>query len=179
LSITIQHTKEQLCNAHLTAIACRAGVNLHLHTGVNDYGVDGTFRSVTIDESSNGSRRRETGFGIDFQAKSSVKWMLRGANIIFDLESNAYNDLVLRSQAASTFIVILLCLPRVQAAWHEANHDEAIMRNACYWLSLQGQPTLNSARIRVQFPLMNLLTAESLAEMLAADQAAREALFNE
>jgi hypothetical protein len=166
LSITIQHTKEQLCNAHLTAIACRAGVNLHLHTGVNDYGVDG-------------SRRRETGFGIDFQAKSSVKWMLRGANIIFDLESNAYNDLVLRSQAASTFIVILLCLPRVQAAWHEANHDEAIMRNACYWLSLQGQPTLNSARIRVQFPLMNLLTAETLAEMLAADQAAREALFNE
>jgi len=179
LSITIQHTKEQLCFAHLTAIAAGAGVNLHIHGGANDYGVDGTFRSVTVDQDANGSRRRETGFGIDFQAKASISWLLRGNDILYDLERKAYNDLVRRSQAAATFIVILLCLPRSPGEWHEATPEQAIMRNACYWLSLQGAPTGNSARIRVRFPLANLLTTDNLSAILAQDQAVREAMFDE
>jgi len=179
LSITIQHTKEQLCFAHLIAIAATAGVNLHLHGGANDYGVDGTFRSVTTDSTSNGQRRRETGFGIDFQAKASVDWFVRDTDIVYDLEPKAYNDLVLRSQAASTFIVVLLCLPALQTEWHEVTHVEAAMRKACYWVSLRGQPTQNSSSIRVHFPIANLLTANSLATMLTTDQADREALFDE
>jgi hypothetical protein len=179
LSITIQHTKEQLCFAHLTAIAARAGVNLHFLGGANDYGVDGTFRSVTVDRDASGSRRRETGFGIDFQAKASISWLLRGNEILYDLERKAYNDLVRRSQAAATFIVILLCLPRTSGEWHEATPEQATMRNACYWLSLQGAPTENTARIRVRFPLTNLLTADSLSAILAQDQAVREAMFDE
>jgi hypothetical protein len=179
LSITIQHVKEQLCFAHLTAIAARAGVNLHLHGGANDYGVDGTFRSVTIDAGANGVRRRETGFGIDFQAKASISWLLRGEEIIYDLERKAHSDLVRRGKAAAKFIVVLLCLPRDPVRWHESNHDEAIMRNACYWIVLEGEPTSNSARVRIRFPLKNILTAASLEAMLAADQAAREAMFDE
>lgn len=179
MSITIQHTKEQLCFAHLIAIAARAGVNLYIHGGANDYGVDGTFRSITVDQDANGTRRWETGFGIDFQAKASISWLLRDNEILYDLERKTYNDLVRRSQAAATFIVILLCLPRNRVEWHEATPQQAIMRNACYWLSLQGAPTVNSARIRVRFPLINLLTADSLSAMLAQDQADREAMFDE
>lgn len=179
MSITIQHTKEQLSFAHLTAIAARAGVNLHIHGGANDYGVDGTFRSVIVDSDLSGVRRRETGFGIDFQAKASVSWLLRNDEIVYDLERKAYNDLVRRSDAASTFIVVLLCLPRSQGPWHEVDHDQTLMRHACYWLSLKGQPTANSARVRVRFPLTNLLTADSLEAMLSADQASREAMFDE
>lgn len=179
MSITIQHTKEQLCFAHLTAIAARAGINLHIHGGANDYGVDGTFRSITIDQGTNGLRRRETGFGIDFQAKASISWLIRGNEVVYDLERKAYNDLVQRSHAAATFIVILLCLPRNSVEWHEAGPEQTVMRNACFWLSLQGIPTGNSAKIRVRFPLTNLLTADSLSAMLAQDQAAREAMFDE
>ena len=172
MSITAQHTKEQLCNAHLTAIAARAGVNLHLGEGC-DYGVDGQFRSVEID----GTRRRENGFGIDFQAKASVCWMIVGSHVVFDLEAKTYNDLVSRSAAATTFIVVLLCLPRMTPAWHEVGHDETVLRNACYWLSIAGCPTTNQHKKRVRFPLENLLTAASLQQIIAEDRAAREAIY--
>jgi hypothetical protein len=172
VSITAQHIKEQLCNAHLTAIAARAGVNLHLGEGC-DYGVDGQFRSVEID----GARRRESGFGIDFQAKASICWMIVGDEIVFDLEAKTYNDLVSRSAAATTFIVVLLCLPRTITEWHHVEHAETVLRNACYWLSISGCQTTNGRKKRVRFPLANLLTASSLQEMIADDRLAREAFY--
>jgi Domain of unknown function (DUF4365) len=172
VSITAQHTKEQLCNAHLTAIAARAGVNLHLGEGC-DYGVDGQFRSVEID----GTRRREDGFGIDFQAKASVCWMIVGSHVVFDLEAKTYNDLVSRSAAATAFVVVLLCLPRTTPAWHEVGHDETVLRNACYWLSIAGCQTTNEYKKRVRFPLANLLTAASLQQIIADNRAAREAIY--
>lgn len=172
MSITAQHAKEQLCNAHLTAIAARAGVNLHLGEGC-DYGVDGQFRSVEID----GTRRREDGFGLDFQAKASVCWMIVESHVVFDLEAKTYNDLVSRSAAATAFIVILLCLPRTAPDWHEVGHDETVLRNACYWLSIAGCQTTNEHKKRVRFPLANLLTAASLQQIIADDRAAREAIY--
>lgn len=172
MSITAQHTKEQLCNAHLTAIAARAGVNLHLGEGC-DYGVDGQFRSVEID----GTRRRENGFGIDFQAKASVCWMVAGSDIVFDLEAKTYNDLVSRSAAATTFIVVLLCLPRSSPSWHEVSHDETKLKNACYWLSIAGCKTTNAHKKRVRFPMANLLTDASLLQIIADDRTAREAMY--
>ena len=89
MSITIQHTKEQLSLAYITAIAGLAGVNLGQRS-VNDYGVDGYFRSVAINPFE--QRRAETGFSVDFQAKASLAWQRRGANIIYDIERKAYND---------------------------------------------------------------------------------------
>ena len=172
MSITAQHTKEQLCNAHLTAIAARAGVNLHLGEGC-DYGVDGQFRSVEID----GTRRRENGFGVDFQAKASVCWMIDGSHVVFDLEAKTYNDLVSRSAAATRFIVVLLCLPRTIPEWHEVGHNETVLRNGCYWLSIAGCQTTNQHKKRVRFPLANLLTAVSLQQIIADDRAAREAIY--
>ena len=172
MSITAQHIKEQLCNAHLTAIAARAGVNLHLNGG-SDYGVDGQFRSIEID----GSRRRENGFGIDFQAKASICWMLDGSDIVFDLEAKTYNDLVSRSAAATTFIVVLLCLPRVNDGWHEVGQESTILKKACYWLSLHGAQTSNTQKKRVRFPLSNILTATSLQQLISDDRAAKEAMY--
>ena len=172
LSITAQHTKEQLCNAHLTAIAARAGVNLHLGEGC-DYGVDGQFRSVEVD----GHRRRENGFGIDFQAKASICWLLEGPDIVFDLEAKTYNDLVSRSSAATGFIVVLLCLPRLSCNWHEVDHSSTVLRNGCYWLSITGSQTTNTQKKRVRFPLTNLLTPTTLNDLIAADRAVREAMY--
>ena len=177
VSITIQHIQEQLCNAHLTALAATAGINLCLGTTANDYGVDGSFRSVTIDQRAGGQRRRETGFGIDFQAKASIAWTLDGSEIVYDLESNAYNDLVKRSDAAATFILVLLCLPRSSDDWHQVLPEQTIFKNACYWLRLDGHTTDNTATKRIRFPLENRLTPESLATLLAEDQAQREAMF--
>ena len=92
-------------------------------------------------------------------------------------EAKTYNDLVSRSAAATTFIVVLLCLPRTSPAWHEVSHDETRLKNACYWLSIAGCQTTNEHKKRVRFPVANLLTAASLQQLMADDCAAREAMY--
>jgi len=106
VSITIQHIKENLCAAHIYALAGMAGVALGLRH-VNDYGVDGQFDPVVI----RGSRRVISGIPLPFQAKSTVDWQIKDGHVIYDLESKTYNDIVSRTDAEATLLLVLLCLP--------------------------------------------------------------------
>jgi len=173
LSITIQHTKEQLSLAYITAIAGLAGLNLGQRS-VNDYGVDGYFRSVFIDTRER--RRAETGFSIDFQAKASIAWRRRGSDIEYNIERKAYNDMVRRSRSASPLIVILLCLPRV--GWYEISEEQLILKHACYWWRLTGGTPISTDRKRILIPSNNLLTPGVLAQMVADEQTAKEAMYD-
>jgi len=106
VSITIQHTKECLCIAHITALGGSAGLNFSARP-LFDYGVDGDFRLVQIRD----GRRAETGFSLAYQAKSTVCWLEKDGHIIYDLEAKTYNDMVSRTSEESTLLLILLCLP--------------------------------------------------------------------
>jgi Domain of unknown function (DUF4365) len=127
LPITEQHTEESLCFAHIYALAGIAGVNYTANR--YDYGVDGRFTLVT----NRGSRRVNTGFDLDYQAKATVNWELVDGNILYDLEAKTYNDFVSRTPAEATMILILLCLPKERNAWHGTSCDETILRHCCYW----------------------------------------------
>lgn len=173
MSITIQHTKEQLSLAYITAIAGLAGVNLGQRS-VNDYGVDGYFRSVAIDPIER--RRAETDFSVDFQAKASIAWQRRGANIIYDVERKAYNDMVRRSRAAAPLIVVLLCLPK--EGWHEISEEQLILKHACYWWRLTDGSPITGTKKRISIPTNNILTPEVLVRLIAEEEATKEAMYD-
>jgi len=174
LSITIQHTKEQLSLAYITAIAGLAGINLGQRP-VNDYGVDGYFRAVSIVREGNLNRRAENGFSIDFQAKASIGWKRQGNNISYYIERKAYNDMVRRSRAAAPLIVLLLCLPR--SDWHDITEEQLLLRHACYWWRLGGGTPITTDRTRILIPCTNLLTPTALAQMMANEQMEKEAMY--
>ena len=67
MPITEQHTEESLCLAHIYALAGVAGVNYGIRKGY-DYGVDGQFNEVIT----RGTRRVDSGFPLDFQAKATI-----------------------------------------------------------------------------------------------------------
>jgi hypothetical protein len=115
LPITVQHTKETLCLAHIYAAAGMAGVNVS--QTVHDYGVDGYFVHVV----QRGGRRAASGFSLDYQAKATVDWELKGESIVYDLEAKTYNDIVSRTKSETTLILLLLCLPKSPSDWHEAS----------------------------------------------------------
>jgi hypothetical protein len=173
LSITIQHTQEILCLAHIHAVAGMAGVNLELGR-VHDYGVDGSFKPVTI----RGNRRVESGFAIDFQAKSTYDWELADGCIVYDFEVKNYNDIVSRSEAETKLILILLCLPPEQDEWHDASIVTTIMRHCCYWTELTGELTDNVGTKRVFIPQSKILTAQSLSDLLAQERMRRRSFFS-
>ena len=170
MAITVEHTKENLCAAHIYALAAMAGTGL-TSPEVHDYGVDGTFQDVLI----RGKRRFSSGFPLQYQAKASVNWELKDDNIVYDLESKSFNDIVTRGPAQTTMILILLCLPRDQPDWHLVTDKNTILRNCCYW----GIPTGNAvpnekSKKRIWLPTKQLLTPQSLRELLEAERARRE-----
>jgi hypothetical protein len=173
LTITIQHTQETLCRAHVYALAGSAGVNLEIKREF-DYGVDGTFNPVII----RGNRRVESGFPLDFQAKATVNWELQNGVIVYDLETKNYNDIVSRGPAQTTMILILLCLPRARETWHEIEAQSTTLRHCCYWTFLSGEVTSNEYTKRIEIPASQFLTPEKLNALLAAERIRRQTQYS-
>lgn len=169
MSITIQHTQEKLCFAHIYALAGVAGVN-HT-TNAHDYGVDGQFTEVKLRP--NGGKTN-SGYPLDFQAKASIDWELKGDRIVYDLEAKTYDDMVTRETSETTLLLILLCLPKSQAEWHMMTDDATTLRRCCYWhIEPPGPPCGNSSTKRVYIPTNQLLTPDTLRQLLAAERQRR------
>jgi hypothetical protein len=171
MGITIQHTEECLCAAHIAALAGMAGAALGVHH-FHDYGVDGQFDPVI----ERGTRRVISGFPLPFQAKATINWQLRNGHIVYSLETKTYNDIVLRSEAEATLLLVLLCLPKGIMDWHSATAEQTVLRNCCYWHILRGDPVRNeNSTKRIAIPEEQLLTPDSLNHLLAYERARREA----
>jgi len=156
--------------AHIYALAGMAGVD-HGLRHVHDYGVDGHFEQVII----YGNKRIMSGYPVAFQAKASTNWKLEEGYIVYDLDVKNFNDIVTRPPSAMTMILVLLCMPKEQENWHVATSDATILRNCCYWMTLTGEPSGNSSTMRIRIPIENLLTPNSLKELLSLEKERREA----
>ena len=162
--LTIPHCKESLSRAYVTAVVGRSRNNL-IWGREYDYGVDGSVRSLE----KRGDRIRETGLGFDFQSKSTIAWEAEGSEIIYDLEANAYNDLVERAgTGALPFLLILLCLSKDDVTWLSVSGDRLVLQKCAYWCQLDGALTDNSATKRIRIPAGNIFTPDSVAAILHA-----------
>jgi hypothetical protein len=142
LSITIQHTQESLCLAHIYALAGMAGAN-YIIRSIYDYGVNGQFVPVT----SRNGRRVSTGHPLDFQAKSSINWQLSEGNVIYDLEAKTYDDIVTRDVSERTLLLILLCLPRSPEEWCPAPIEWSMQNVSAVW-----QLAADLSRLDLDYP---------------------------
>ena len=165
MSITVQHIQENLCRAHISALAGMAGVN-HRAEHAHDYGIDGQFAPV-VDRD---GRLVTSGYPLDFQAKATINWDLVNGGIVYDLAVNAYNDMVTREPSETTLMLILLCLPKSQAEWHEVTNLATTIRHCCYWHIPNGPPSTNVATKRIFIPAANVLTPDVLKALLAVER---------
>jgi hypothetical protein len=154
--------------SHIYALAGMAGLNYKVDKF--DYGVDGQFTPVTV----RNNRRVNSGFSLDFQAKATINWEWRNSFIVYDLEAKTYNDIVSRTPAETTLILILLCLPKNETDWHLADEEATTLRHCCYWHSFTGDITSNEQTKRIYIPVENRLTPEVLKELLAKERARRQ-----
>lgn len=157
-----QQIEELLSCAHVQAIASRAGVSISFPD--RDFGIDGTFRQLTI----RGSRRFPSGYALDFQLKVSTRYHLELDDVVYDLEVKTYNDLINRSLGnyAIPCILILKVLPPDSAKWLEVTEEGLLLRGGCYWTYLKGSPSPNKETVRIRIPKRQQLTTDALLELL-------------
>lgn len=167
--LTIPHCKESLSRAYLTAVVGRSRNNLSLNSEEYDYGVDGTVRKITC-RTGAPNRYHQSGFGFDFQSKSTTKWQKDKNEIVYDLEASAYNDLVARSkeQRGIPLFLVLLCLEDDDTKWLTIDENQLILRRCAYWFQINGDFTSNTTSKRIRIPDKNLLDPQSINTLLNA-----------
>jgi hypothetical protein len=147
------------------AISGNAGINL-TESGVHDYGVDLTLRPVVLWE----GKRIQSGTALDVQLKATTDWTHEGADVVYDLEARAFNSVLLRGVDDIPKVVAVLCLPKARETWVSVTESEIVLRHCCYWYIPEGEPTDNQHTVRVKIPRANLLTTESLADLVRSVQ---------
>jgi hypothetical protein len=160
--LPIQYVEELLSLAHVQAIAGRAGVSLFCPD--RDFGVDGTFRRLTVLE----NRRFPSGFALDFQLKASTQCQFEANSIVYDLEVKTYNDLINRRLGGDAIpcILILKILPTDSSKWLDISETGLFLQGGCYWDYLQGTPSSNQKTVRIRIPKTQLFTPDILLQML-------------
>lgn len=149
--ISPQHTEELLSRAFITAIAAKGGFNATV-TGYDlDYGTDGIIKRVNV----YGSKREDSGMGIEFQAKATKNWRINEAKTVvsYDMPVEAYNRLIRRfTDGGIPIYLILLCLPENADDWVEISHESLVLKHCCYWQRITGSASPNGNSQVVHIP---------------------------
>jgi hypothetical protein len=154
------HTKERISVVYAMAIAARAGVSFN-PKGIPEYGTDAYFAHVNMLKDGSFS---DTGYILNCQLKSTTDYSINNGEVIYDIESEAYNKLV-TWEGTTPIILVLLCLPKEIKEWMEFDESQLILRKCCYWMIVTGEPTTNSSSIRIRIPRGQCFTPEALLEL--------------
>lgn len=164
-SIPSQFKEEYMMQAFIQAIASHAGLSVEFRK--KDFGIDGSFHKVVHF----GSRYIETGMPLDFQLKATKNWIDEGNKVAYDMQAVSYNDFIYRhAEACTPLRLILLCLPENEALWLQTSTEYLQLRHCCFYHSINGDITENIGSIRIRIPKENLVTPDSLNNLVNSVQ---------
>ena len=153
--------KEDLSISYLRAVAAKAQIEFELR------------RRDVFSKDVNLSKRITLG-DLDFVSELNIQ--LKSTNsksqyseskeeITYALNAKNYNDLC--KNTTTPIILCLLILPEDKEEWVTQTTEELIMKRCMYWLSLKGYvPTANQSTCSVKIPKTNIVSADSLNEIL-------------
>ncbi|APF32851.1 DUF4365 domain-containing protein [Microbacterium paludicola] len=145
--------KERFSRAWLIAAAAAANFTYAI-VADDEHGVD-----MTVHDS----------FGtLDFQLKATSVPDLADGCLLHDLDVRTY-DLLRSTNRSSYGVLALIVVGEDTATWHSMDDHGTSLTRSAYYLPLFGMPpTTNTATIRLKVPLSNLLTADALKSLMAA-----------
>jgi hypothetical protein len=160
--MTNEHRMEQLSRAYVQAVAAVAGCTSARPE--TDYGYDQTLRRVW----QSGDEWIPVGRNLDLQLKSTTAAALTDNEVVYDLDTRAYNILRRSTRRAPAYLVLLV-LPPDQAEWLSHSEDRLELRRCAYWLSLRGLAAVpNTSSVRIRIPRQNQFTPDALARIMDA-----------
>jgi len=166
-----EHRSEDFSMAYIQAIAASAGANLWPPVR-HDYGIDLVFTKINSYQtlsSKRGTRYTDTGsIFLPCQVKSSKNWEPRIDKIAYDLDAQAFDDLVLSDNC----FLILMCLPQTIPEWLHQNEQRLQLHHCCYYWepSEKDVMTPNHNTKTILIPRGQIFTPEVLIELLNARQ---------
>lgn len=162
------HIQEEISRAYIKAVCNHAGYVLCLPE--RDYGLDVNVKGVNMKPNGNKFNYRFTGINVDIQLKSTINYQEDGTNIIYDLDSQAFTDLIEPQVIGTKRILVLLLLPEEKSEWISQGTEALALKKCAYWISLEGLPNdlINSSTNRIKIPKRNIFSGEALDKIMQA-----------
>lgn len=143
--------------SYVSAVVARSGFSPSAVS--HDFGTDLSVRKIGIF----GKRRIDMGSVLDLQLKASIDWSTTPDHLVFDLEADAYNRLILRNNNSTTpCALVVCCLPREERTWLEVCEDELKIKKCCYYYFISGMETKRKRSQRIHIPREQVLTPEAI-----------------
>ncbi|OPY49353.1 MAG: hypothetical protein A4E49_03176 [Methanosaeta sp. PtaU1.Bin112] len=166
MSLTREHTQEDLSVAYISAVAAKAGFDC-VPFGKHDYGVDLQIIPIEVGED---NRRYPDGIPLLIQAKASQNFHIDENNILYDLKTRNYNILV-KERKGYPYILVLYCMPANENNWLKVEDDSTILKHNGYWKSLLGEPESgNTQSVRIAIPREQKFTESALKSIMVKIQ---------
>lgn len=162
---TKQIRMEDMSVAYLTALCAANGYNIYTSNHDNE-GVDRTISCK--DFPAEGCLIKSARIDIQLKSSSSpdIIWRNDDGSLSYRLEVKNYESLRDVNRAIPLILVVLY-MHNDENLWIEHNIDFLKITRCAYWISLRGwKPTKLRERISITIPAENLLTKESLKEIM-------------
>ncbi len=159
--LSVPDEEELLSRAYAHAVASRAGYV----TAFYEIDRDG----IDLRIQAGGAMRP----ALELQLKATVNLADAGdGNVRFPLPRRNYD--LLRIEAQTPRLLVVLDLPREQEQWLTVTADELVMRRQAYWLSLKGYAeTDNETSVTVRIPKENCFDVASLRALMEKSRTGR------
>lgn len=152
--------KEEFSYGYLKMIGAKSGLAIENHNrSIDNQGID--ISIVYAGEIRNVDTPR-----IDAQVKCTSQDIEKEDYINFSLDIKTYEKL--RSESVYVPIILIVVLvPTDLDEWIDIDNDRTISKKCAYWISLTGFPkSENKESITVKIPKKNLITPESLSNII-------------
>lgn len=160
MPMPLDHIKERLSNAYVSAVAAGAGATFT--PKAPEYGTDAFIQPVK--RLPNG-RYTETGFLFMCQLKATTTSELTDSYVVYDMEVDAYNKLA-RWEGNSPCILVPFRLPENCDEWLTLDEEHLLLRTCCYWTRIPDSPSTNRSSQRIRIPRTQIFTPEAVIELL-------------
>jgi Domain of unknown function (DUF4365) len=157
--ITLQ--QEKFSYAYMEAITTAAGYEMLLKgRAMDNAGID---LSIEVP----GQLGRVLSPKLDAQVKCTTdQTLIRGSFVHYPLDVRNYERLRHPNPSCPQFLFLMLVPPN-KDEWLVVSEDCSVLKKCIFWLSLKGmEPTVNSQTVTIRIPRGNLLTPQSLREIM-------------
>jgi hypothetical protein len=159
MHITIQ--QEEFSYAFLEAMVTVAGYAMHKKPRpIDNAGID-----IGVEVPGQLGEMLSPKFDAQVKCTSDLK-IIKATAIHFPLEVKNYKRLI-HPLTSSPQLLIVVFVPKKPSDWFQVTEDQTILQKCAYWHTLRGEPeTRNKDKITVHIPRQNLITPESLQDIM-------------
>jgi hypothetical protein len=165
MALPREHLLDELATAYLQVLAAAAGATIAVSR--LDYGVDGTLKQIVWTEP---GRYIESGFPVDFQLKGTTTAKFFEQYILFDLKARNHDLIASRESSAVPYYLFLICFSADPKDWFREELEGIFLRATAFWWTTFAAPSGNTSVVRIQIPMHNRLTAQSIDAILEASK---------